>query len=132
VAFAIECFENGILTEADTGASGSLGRRKSIVALVEKIIARDGIAKSSGRGQEGGGSGSERARKSTRSTREARASHARSEDRPCPRRHLQRRSHAGTPHDQRGMYYSSSFLWRNVSWAPRLRKHLRSDDYVPS
>ncbi len=44
VAFAIECFENGLLTEKDTGGLRlSWGHPESIMKLTEKIIAREGI-----------------------------------------------------------------------------------------
>jgi len=44
VAFAIECFENGILTKEDTdGLELTWGNAKAIVELVKKIINREGI-----------------------------------------------------------------------------------------
>ncbi|MCG6909640.1 MAG: aldehyde ferredoxin oxidoreductase family protein [Deltaproteobacteria bacterium] len=44
VAFAIECFEKGILTTGDTdGLALTWGNRAAIEALVDKMIARDGI-----------------------------------------------------------------------------------------
>jgi len=44
VAFAIECFENGLLTTDDTdGLELRWGATDAIVALVEKIIAREGV-----------------------------------------------------------------------------------------
>jgi aldehyde:ferredoxin oxidoreductase len=44
VAFAIECFEEGLITTADTdGLELSWGGAEAIVSLVERIIAREGI-----------------------------------------------------------------------------------------
>ena len=44
VAFAMECFENGIITKEDTGGIDlSWGNTGGIVALVEKMAAREGI-----------------------------------------------------------------------------------------
>ena len=44
VAFAIECFEQGILTEKDTdGVKLTWGDSKAIVQLVEKMVRREGI-----------------------------------------------------------------------------------------
>jgi len=44
VAFAVECFENGILTKEDTdGLELSWGNGDAIVKLTEKIIKREGI-----------------------------------------------------------------------------------------
>ena len=44
VAFAIECYENGILTRQDTGGLElTWGNTKAIVKLIEKMIQRDGL-----------------------------------------------------------------------------------------
>jgi aldehyde:ferredoxin oxidoreductase len=44
VAFAIECYERGLLTKADTdGLELTWGNTAAVVALVEKMIAREGI-----------------------------------------------------------------------------------------
>ncbi len=44
IAFAIECFENGILTKENTeGLELTWGNSKAIIELVKKIIDRDGI-----------------------------------------------------------------------------------------
>jgi len=44
VAFAIECYENGLITKEDTnGLELTWGNHKSIVALTEKIAYREGI-----------------------------------------------------------------------------------------
>lgn len=44
VAFAIECFEKGLITQADTdGLELTWGNTEAIVALIEKMIRREGI-----------------------------------------------------------------------------------------
>ncbi len=44
IAFAIECFENGILTTDDTdGIELKWGNHESIVAMAEKLVKRDGF-----------------------------------------------------------------------------------------
>ena len=44
VAFAMECYEKGILTKEDTGGIDlSWGNTKGVIALIEKMINRDGI-----------------------------------------------------------------------------------------
>ncbi len=43
VAFAIECYENGILTKKDTGMELRWGDGDMVVALTEKIAKREGI-----------------------------------------------------------------------------------------
>ncbi len=44
VAFALECYENGLLTEKDTGGLAlEWGNSRAIVALVDQMIRREGI-----------------------------------------------------------------------------------------
>jgi aldehyde:ferredoxin oxidoreductase len=44
IAFAMECFENGLLTEADTGGiSLKWGDSQAVLRLIEKIAKREGI-----------------------------------------------------------------------------------------
>ncbi len=44
IAFAIECYENGILTKKDTdGLELTWGNTEAMIALMEKMIVRDGI-----------------------------------------------------------------------------------------
>jgi len=44
IAFAIECYENGILTKSDTdGLEMTWGNHKSIIAMLEKLAKREGF-----------------------------------------------------------------------------------------
>jgi aldehyde:ferredoxin oxidoreductase len=44
IAFAIECFENGLITKADTdGIEMTWGNHQSIVAMTEKLVKREGF-----------------------------------------------------------------------------------------
>jgi aldehyde:ferredoxin oxidoreductase len=44
IAFAIECYENGILTKADTdGIELTWGNHRAIVAMTEKMVKREGL-----------------------------------------------------------------------------------------
>jgi aldehyde:ferredoxin oxidoreductase len=44
MAFTIECYENGIITKADTdGIEMNWGNHKSIVAMTEKLVRREGF-----------------------------------------------------------------------------------------
>ncbi len=44
IAFAIECYENGIITKSDTdGLEMTWGNHKSIIAMLEKLAKREGI-----------------------------------------------------------------------------------------
>jgi aldehyde:ferredoxin oxidoreductase len=134
VAFAIECFENGILTKSDTdGLELRWGNWQAIVALVKKIIQRDGIGDLLADGVRVAcqkiGKGSE-----------AYAVHAGGQELPAhdpkvdpmlgvvysadptPGRHT----------TSGGLYYKSSSLWEYVSWLPKMKKELRANEYIPS
>jgi len=44
LAFAMECFENGIITESDTGGVAlTWGNADAMIAMIEKMIAREGF-----------------------------------------------------------------------------------------
>jgi len=44
IAFAIECYENGILTKSDTdGIEMTWGNHRSIIAMTEKLARREGL-----------------------------------------------------------------------------------------
>ena len=44
IAFAIECYENGLITKADTdGIEMTWGNHRSIVAMTEKLVRREGF-----------------------------------------------------------------------------------------
>lgn len=44
IAFAIECYENGLITKADTdGIEMTWGNHRSIVAMTEKLVKREGF-----------------------------------------------------------------------------------------
>jgi aldehyde:ferredoxin oxidoreductase len=44
IAFAIECYENGLITRADTdGIEMTWGNHKSIVAMTEKLVKKEGF-----------------------------------------------------------------------------------------
>ncbi len=110
VAFAIECFENGILSEEDTGGLKlSWGDADAILKLTELIVKREGIgdilADGVKKAAERIGKGSEKY-----------AIHAGRQELPM----------------MGGTYYSTSALWEKVSWLPPFKKHPKSEDYKPS
>jgi aldehyde:ferredoxin oxidoreductase len=135
VAFAIECFENGILTSEDTdGLKLSWGDSKSIIKLVEKIARREPgigelLADGVKRASEKIGKGSERY-----------AVHAGGQELPAHDPKVDPilgTTYSTDPTPGRhttsgGLYYTSSFLWERVSWLKPLKKHLKSEDYEPS
>ncbi|MBI9107926.1 MAG: aldehyde ferredoxin oxidoreductase family protein [Spirochaetales bacterium] len=135
VAFAIECYENGILTETDTGGLKlSWGKASEIVALVEKIAARelgigdllaDGVKKAA----EKIGRGSEKF-----------AIHAGGQELPMHDPKIDPMlgtTYSTDPTPGRhttsgGLYYTTSSLWEKVSWLPPFRKYSKSEEYEPT
>jgi aldehyde:ferredoxin oxidoreductase len=133
VAFAIECFENGILTEADTGGIRlKWGDADAIIALLEKMINRDGIGDVLADGVKAAsqriGKGAERF-----------AVHVGGQE---PGMHDPKLDpllgiHFSDPTPGRhtiggGVYYNAMYLWKEVSWAPEVTKHLKAEEYIPS
>jgi aldehyde:ferredoxin oxidoreductase len=135
VAFAIECFENGILTDIDTnGLKLTWGNNDAIVKLVELIAVRapgigdllaDGVKLAS----EKIGKGSERF-----------AVHAGGQELPMhdPKADpMLGTTYSTDPTPGRhttsgGVYYTTSALWEKVSWLPPFKKYPKSDEYEPS
>ncbi len=134
VAFAVECFENGILTPADTGGLElRWGNAGAIESLVDRICAREGIGDLLADGvklaAERIGKGSERF-----------AVHAGGQELPMHDPRVDPMlgvtySADPTPgrHTTSGnLYYSQSSLWDYVSWAPKVRIHPKSEDFEPT
>jgi len=134
VAFAIECYETGTLTRDETdGLELTWGNVDAVIELVKKIIAREGIGDLLADGVRVAaqkiGKGSEKF-----------AVHAGGQELPAhdpkvdpmlgvvycadptPGRHT----------TSGGMYYRSSSLWEYVSWLPKFKKELKSDEFIPS
>jgi aldehyde:ferredoxin oxidoreductase len=134
VAFAIECFEAGLIGLEDTGGiSLSWGDSAAVIALLEKMIARegigdllaDGVAVAAGRL----GRGSERF-----------AVHAGGQELPMHDPKVDPMlgvtySADPTPgrHTTSGdLYYSTSALWKYVSWAPPLKFRPKAEAREPT
>lgn len=135
IAFAIECFENGLLTEADTGGLKlRWGDGKAVEALLGMMARREGfgdlLADGVKRAAERIGRGSERYAMHA-GGQEAGMHDARldpmmgvsfSAD-PTPGRHTISAS----------VYYNVSHVWENVSWAPKFtRIYPKSEEYEAS
>jgi aldehyde:ferredoxin oxidoreductase len=134
VAYAIECYERGILTAADTGGLElKWGNTDAIVKLVEMMIAREGIGdlladgvkiaarkigKDSGEyaihcgGQEPG-------------MHDARLD-------PALGVHFSADPTPGKHTIGAGIYYRTIHLWKFCSWAPVLEKSPKAEEYIPS
>ncbi len=135
VAFALECYERGIITKADTdGLELRWGDGKAIAALLTMIAERrgvgdalaDGVALAARRLGEGAdevavhAGGQEPGMHDGRMDPMMAVSFAAD---PTPGRHT----------ISAGVYYNVSHLWEFVSWAPPVtRPYFKSKEYVPS
>jgi aldehyde:ferredoxin oxidoreductase len=133
VAFAIECYENGILTKADTdGLALSWGNTEAIIALVKKMIAREGIGDILA-------DGSRAASRKIGKGSEAYAITAGGQEPGMhePRFHpLLALQFSGDPtpgrHTGGAYHYQEMALWEKVSFAPKQIKQKKADLAVPS
>ncbi|MBU2511082.1 aldehyde ferredoxin oxidoreductase family protein [bacterium] len=134
VAFAVECYENGILTGVETdGLELTWGNTEAIIALVKKIIARDGIGDILADGvriaAQKIGKGSEKF-----------AIHAGGQELPMHDPKIDPMLgvvYSADPTPGRhttsgGLYYKFSSLWEYVSWLPKQKKAPKADEFIPS
>jgi aldehyde:ferredoxin oxidoreductase len=134
VAFAIECFENGILTEKDTGGLKlKWGDADTVIALLEKMIRREGIGDLLADGVKS-------AAQKLSPNAEKFAVHVGGQEPgmhdpkldPLLGVHFSADPTPGRHTIGAGIYYNMMHLWKEVSWAPEVKKHPKSEDYVPS
>ncbi|MBI9102058.1 MAG: aldehyde ferredoxin oxidoreductase family protein [Spirochaetales bacterium] len=133
IAFAIECYENGILTKEDTGGLElTWGNSDSIISLLEKIAAREEgigalLADGVKRAAEKIGKGSERF-----------AVHAGGQELPMHDPKIDPMLGAvysadptpGRHTTSSGVYYTTSALWEKISWLPRFRMYPKAKEYI--
>ena len=134
VAFAIECYENGIITkEMADGLELTWGNSKAIVALVKKMIAREGIGDLLADGVKVAATKLgvyEKPYAVTAGGQEPGMHDSRSDPiygilystDPTPGRHT-----IGSE-----QYYDVMHLWDKVSWAPESGIYKKADDYLPN
>ncbi len=134
VAFAIECFENGILTEEDTdGLQLRWGDAKAVIQLLDKMYKREGVgdlladgvkvaAQKIGKGSEAFAVhvGGQEPGMHDPKLDPMLGVHFSAD--PTPGRHTVGAS----------MYYNMIALWEEVSWAPKVTKYPKSEEYIPS
>jgi aldehyde:ferredoxin oxidoreductase len=134
VAFAIECFQHGIIDVQDTGGIKlEWGDSEAVIALLEKMIKREGIGDILADGvviaSQKIGKGSEKF-----------AVHAGGQELPMHDPKIDPMmgvtySADPTPgrHTTSGnIYFSTSFLWKKVSWVSPLTIHAKKKDYQAS
>lgn len=133
-AFAIECYENGILTKEDTGGLElNWGNLSAVTQLLEKMIAREGIGDLLA-------DGVKIASKKIGKESEEFAMHCGGQE---PGMHDTRLdpilgviySGDATPGRHTtgsAQYYNMMRLWDKVSWAPRISRYLKEEEYIPT
>ena len=134
VAFAIECFENGLITEKDTdGITLKWGDADAVIALLEKMIKREGIGELLADGVK---SASQKlARNGDKFAVHVGGQEPGMHDPkmdPLLGVHFSADPTPGRHTIGAGIYYIIMHLWKEVSWAPEVKKHPKTEDYVPS
>jgi aldehyde:ferredoxin oxidoreductase len=134
VAFAIECYENGLLTREDTGGLKlTWGNASAIIKLIEMMIAREGIgdlladgvkvaalkmgSKANGFAIHAGGQ-----EPGMHDSRYDPMKGVHYSVDPTPGRHT-----IGS-----AQYYNMIRLWEKVSWAPAVKRYPKDEEYVAS
>jgi len=134
VAFAIECFEKGIITEKDTGGIKlQWGDAEVIIALLNKMIHREGIGDVLADGVKAA------SRKIGKNAHQY-AVHVGGQEPgmhdpkmdPMLSVHFSADPAPGKHTVGGAMYYNMMYLWDEVSWAPPVVKYPKAEEYTPS
>lgn len=134
VAFAIECFESGIIGKEDTGGIElKWGDSEAVIALLNKMINREGIGDLLADGVK---AASQKIGKNS----EKFAVHAGGQEPgmhdpkmdPVLGVHFSADPTPGRHTIGAGMYYNMMHLWDEVSWAPEVIKYPKTQEYDPS
>jgi aldehyde:ferredoxin oxidoreductase len=134
VAYAIECFENGILTESDTGGLQlRWGDAEAATKLIEMMINREGIGDLLADGVKVAaqkiGKGSEKF--AVHVGGQEPGMHDPKLD-PMLGVHFSADPTPGRHTIGASMYYNMMGLWEEVSWAPKVTKYPKAEEYIPS
>ncbi len=134
VAYAIECYENGILDINKTdGLELNWGNASAIIELVRKMIERDGIG-------EIFADGVKVAARHLGSESKVYAMHAGGQEPgmhdprydPLLGVHFSADPTPGRHTIGCGTYYNMMHLWEEISWAPVVGRYKKSDEYIAS
>lgn len=134
VAFAIECYENGLLSKDKTdGLELTWGNAPAITGLIEKMIAREGVG-------EIFADGVKVAAERLGPESNAYAMHAGGQEPgmhdprydPLLGIHFSADPTPGRHTIGCGTYYNMMYLWEKVSWAPKVGRYKKSDEYQAS
>lgn len=134
VAYAIECYENGLLTLEDTGGLElTWGNSEAIIGLIKKMISREGIGDRLADGVRAAvdqlgieskkfamhAGGQEPGMHDPRLDPQFGVHYSAD---PTPGRHT-----IGS-----NQYYLITHLWERVSWAPRVTRYPKKDEFIAS
>ncbi len=134
VAFAIECYENGLITKDDTdGLELTWGDSQAIIELVKKMIAREGIGNILADGVKAAIQiiGPDSAKYAMHAGGQEPGMHDPRFD-PMLGVHFSADPTPGRHTIGCGQYYQMIHLWEEVSWAPRISRHSKAEEYIPS
>lgn len=133
-AYALECYEKGILTKEDTGGLElKWGNSKAIITLVEKMIKREGIGDLLADGVKAA------AKRIGRNSEEY-AIHCGGQEPgmhdarhdPVLGVHFSADPTPGKHTIGAGLYYLGMHLWEYCSWAPKVTKYPKAEEYIPT
>ena len=134
IAYAIECYENGLLTKEDTdGLELKWGNAEAIIELVKKMIAREGFGD-----QLADGTRSAVEKVGPESSRYAMHAGGQEPGMHDPRLDPQFGVHYSadpTPGKHTigsAQYYQTAHLWEKTSRAPRLTRYAKLDEFIAS
>ena len=134
VAFAVECYENGIINKEMTGGLElNWGNSKAIVEFVKKMIAREGIGDLFADGVKVAAKklgDSAQPYVVTAGGQEPGMHDSRMD--PLLGIHYSADPTPGRHTIGSAQYYDMLHLWEKVSWAPKAGMYLKSEEYIPS
>lgn len=134
IAYAIECYENGILTDEDTGGLKlSWGNSKAIIELVRKMINREGIGDLLADGVKAAVSkiGKGSSKYGIHAGGQEPGMHDPRFD-PMLGVHFSADPTPGRHTIGSGQYYNYIQLWQKVSWAPKVTRYPKEEEYKAS
>ncbi|MGE5453980.1 MAG: aldehyde ferredoxin oxidoreductase C-terminal domain-containing protein, partial [Methylocystaceae bacterium] len=134
VAYAIECYEQGILTSEDTGGLElTWGNADAIIKLIELMIAREGIGDILADGVKiaVGKIGPASAEYAMHAGGQEPGMHDSRMD-PMMGLHYSADPTPGKHTVGAAQYYNTTRLWEKVSWAPAVKRYPKDEEYVAS
>lgn len=134
VAFAIECYEAGILTKDDTdGIELKWGNADAAIALLKKMIRREGIGDLLADGVKIAARkiGKNSAKYAVHAGGQEPGMHDPKMD-PILGVHMSADPAPGKHTVGAAIYYNCMALWDEVTWAPKVTKYLKAEEYIPS